>query len=459
MQLIGWRELTRNFIVCSILVTDKKIDNFDEVNYFLKFRGPDDTNFILDEVNNFSFVHNLLSITGDKTNQPFVQDGVVCLYNGEIYNYKEFGDYDSDGYCLVDLYKEFGVEFVKKLDGEFSICLLDFTNDKIIIATDPFKTKPLFYSNTNNSFGSSTYETPLKKIGHEVIKKAKPNTAMVFKMSTSELVEEFTIVEWDLNQTKNHFEDWNRAFELSISKRAKDASKKVFIGLSSGYDSGVICCELMKQKIPFKAYTVHGTTENMSVLNERHKLFDDDIFELEHLYKSVEIREQHRKLLKEHTERFAWTIRTTASDYTESFDLADERGSAWMSLICSNSIKEDRKIYLSGVGGDEIFSDYGFNGRRFTKHSNFGGLFPEDLTTIFPWPSFYYSSMESYIAKEEYVTGVYGVEGRYPYLDKKVVQEFLSLSHNLKNSQYKSVLDNYFVENNYKYSRGKKVGF
>ena len=130
-----------------------------------------------------------------------------------------------------------------------------------------------------------------------------------------------------------------------------------------------------------------------------------------------------------------------------------------MSLICSNSIKEDRKIYLSGVGGDEIFSDYGFNGRRFTKHSNFGGLFPEDLTTIFPWPSFYYSSMESYIAKEEYVTGVYGVEGRYPYLDKKVVQEFLSLSHNLKNSQYKSVLDNYFVENNYKFSRGKKVGF
>ena len=52
-----------------------------------------------------------------------------------------------------------------------------------------------------------------------------------------------------------------------------------------------------------------------------------------------------------------------------------------------------------------------------------------------------------------------GVEGRYPYLDKKVVQEFLSLSHNLKNSQYKSVLDNYFVENNYKFSRGKKVGF
>jgi len=33
--------------------------------------------------------------------------------------------------------------------------------------------------------------------------------------------------------------------------------------------------------------------------------------------------------------------------------------------------------------------------------------------------------MESYLAKEEYVGGAYGIESRYPFLDKKVVQEFL----------------------------------
>ena len=38
-----------------------------------------------------------------------------------------------------------------------------------------------------------------------------------------------------------------------------------------------------------------------------------------------------------------------------------------------------------------------------------GGLFPEDLSTIFPWASFYGSTMVSYLAKEEYVAGSYGI--------------------------------------------------
>ena len=110
-------------------------------------------------------------MTGEVTPQPFVDDGIVCLYNGEIYNYKEFGDYKSDGYCIIDLYKEYGVDFVKKLDGEYAILLLDFNSDLILMATDPFKTKPLFYSNCDGDFGCSTYRTPLEKINHNEIKK------------------------------------------------------------------------------------------------------------------------------------------------------------------------------------------------------------------------------------------------------------------------------------------------
>ena len=83
-----------------------------------------------------------------------------------------------------------------------------------------------------------------------------------------------------------------------------------------------------------------------------------------------------------------------------------------------------------------LFSDYGFGGvPRSIQHSNFGGLFPDDLTTIFPWASFYGSSQETYIAKEEHVAGSFGIETRYPYLDKYVVQEFLSLTPELKNSK------------------------
>ena len=127
--------------------------------------------------------------------------------------------------------------------------------------------------------------------------------------------------------------------------------------------------------------------------------------------------------------------------------------------ICDRAKKEGKKVYLSGSGSDEIFSDYGFNGEKKFLHSNFGGLFPDDLSTIFPWASFYGSTMVSYLAKEEYVAGSYGIETRYPYLDKYVVQEFLWLDASLKNSKYKSVLDDYLTTSEYPFEPNIKRGF
>ena len=93
------------------------------------------------------------------------------------------------------------------------------------------------------------------------------------------------------------------------------------------------------------------------------------------------------------------------------------------------------------------------------NHSNFGGKFPEDLKTIFPWASFYGSTLESYLAKEEYVGGSFGIEMRYPFLDKDVVQEFLWLHHSLKNQEYKAPIDYYFKQNNFPFAKQEKRGF
>lgn len=51
-------------------------------------------------------------------------------------------------------------------------------------------------------------------------------------------------------------------------------------------------------------------------------------------------------------------------------------------MICDNARKEGHKIYLSGSGSDEIFSDYGFNGEKKFMHSNFGGLFLVKLVML-----------------------------------------------------------------------------
>ncbi len=61
--------------------------------------------------------------------------------------------------------------------------------------------------------------------------------------------------------------------------------------------------------------------------------------------------------------------------------------------------------------------------------------------------------------KEEIIGGSHGIEQRYPFLDKDVVQEFLWLKPELKNKYYKAPIHNYLNENNYPFTPNEKLGF
>lgn len=438
--------------MCSFLFTEEIVNDLDHTNYYMKFRGPDSTNIV--NINGYTFIHNILSITGDYTEQPFTDEEVVCVYNGQIYNYKDFGNYNSDGECLIPLYYQYGEEFISKLDGEFAIVLVDFKNNKFIISTDVFATKPLWFS-INKKISVASYQSAIKTLtDHEVIK-LEANTTQVYSLKDKTLLRQFSVYDFDLTQYKTDFTDWIVSFEKSIHKRTNNLREDVFIGLSSGYDSGAISCELNKQNVPYKAYSIVAT-EDHQVLNQRFDLFNDNT-------SGKYLRDAGKKYLdyiNQNVEEFMYRIYSSSSDYNEfNKRLHDDRGSGGLSMIFHFAKKEGKKINLSGSGADEIFSDYGFAGVKKFQHSNFGGLFPDDLSTIFPWASFYGSSMLSYLAKEEYIAGSYGIETRYPYLDKFVVQEFLWLHQSLKNSNYKSVLHEYFTRFNYPVKLDTKNGF
>jgi asparagine synthetase B (glutamine-hydrolysing) len=443
--------------MCSILFSSKKVnDNIEDVNYYLQFRGPDHTE--VKTINDYLFVHNLLSITGDFTIQPYVDNDIVLLYNGEIYNFKSFGDYKSDGECLIPLYKEHGPEFTKKLDGEFAICLVDFSKQICVISSDLFKTKPLFITANEEGIGCSSYKTPLEKLGHSNVYKATPNTTYVFDLKTNELIKSFSLYDFQINQYKSSYEDWCMAFENAIRKRVEYTDKNVFIGLSSGYDSGIIFSVLARQQRKFFSYSLMGT-ENQKVIFDRINSKN----ELANCYtldkNSLDYNYSHQ-LIEQTTEPFYYIIHSTATGYNEfNTLLINDAGSNNFATICRAAKTEDCKICLSGTGADEIISDYGFNGQSKFNHSNFGGKFPEDLSTIFPWASFYGSTLESYIAKEEYVGGSFGIEMRYPFLDRDVVQEFLWLQHTLKNKEYKAPIHYYFEKYNFPFEKQVKRGF
>jgi asparagine synthetase B (glutamine-hydrolysing) len=443
--------------MCSIYTSTVRPRFYQRVNKLLRLRGPDNTNVVRRE--RFTLMHNLLSMTGDFRVQPFVQDDVFCLYNGEIYNYQSFGNYKSDGECLIDLYREHGPAFVRQLDGEFAICLCDFKARRIVISSDVFKTKPIFYSIAGGEFGCCTFRTPLETVGHKQVTAMPANRTKVFNLDDLRLLDEFPVYEFNLKQFKTTFDDWDQAFRAAMHKRAAGNREKIFLGLSSGYDSGAICLELLRTGIPFEAYSVVGT-ESDEVLEQRFRLIEkSNNSNYRKLRKTGWRHKLNRWHVKNRTDPFQYTIRSSSSDYTQFIQLPYDGASSWLSAVCRQARRKGRRIYLSGMGADEIFSDYGFGGKKMSPQSNFGGLFPEDLTTIFPWNSFYGSSMESYLAKEEYIAGSYGLEARYPFLDKAVVQEFLNLSAALKNSAYKSVLHHYLTAHNFPFEPGAKRGF
>lgn len=446
--------------MCSFLIYKNNKFNGKIINKCiekLKLRGPDLTNIF--KLNDYIFIHNLLHICGEKTIQPFVENNIVCLFNGEIYNYKSFGDYKSDGECIIKLYNNYGMEFVKYLDGEFAIVIFDFDKKCIILSSDIFATKPLFYSINNEDKSILISSLPSTFDMTKTVKiKSKPNECIKLDLENFKLINTTSVYNFDLNQHKTNFDDWNKAFENAVLKRV-DINFKIGLCLSSGYDSGSIACVLEKYNKAFESYTITAS-ENLEILNKRKNINNL------HINHSFSLKENEYNLNKKMYEKNIENI--TVKLPNGNYELKSDWAGVGLHYIYNISKKNNTFVFLSGTGGDEIFSDYGFQGKNIKKYKrnkipiNAGtimGLFTSNLSDIFPWVNFYNGSMEAFIAKEEYTGSLFGIETRYPFLDKYVVQEFLWLSVELKNKNYKSPLYNYMIIHNYPFKENEKIGF
>lgn len=441
--------------MCSFIFFNFHPDDIEYINEKNQKRGPDFTN--VTTKNNYFMLHNLLSITGDFAKQPFKSKESYCLFNGEVYNFSNLNrSASSDGESILYSYETDGIKFFKELDGEFSILLFDADTKMIYAATDTFATKPLWFGSKQDKYGFSSYESVLERAGLNNRFKIPANSLFVFDTENNKFIKKYKIKSFNLSQFKDDYDDWNRAFANSISKRTNNLREKVFIGLSSGYDSGAIACELKRQGIQFSAYSIEAQ-ENTSIINSRHNFLKNSanckLFQL-----TREQFETHKNIIKKHSEEFLYRINRNGIITPREF-MTDDKGSVGLSFICTKAKEDGCKIYLSGQGADEIFSDYGFNGKKFYSHSTFGGNFTDDLSNLFPWNSFYEGTQYSYLGKEENISGMHGIEGRYPFLDFDVVQEFLWLKPTLKNKFYKSVLHQYLEANSFAFDMQKKIGF
>jgi len=153
----------------------------------LRHRGPDSSGLFLLTDPGIALVHTRLAILDvtEHGRQPMYADeqSVVIVFNGEIYNYHELrAELEQDGVhfvsdtdteVLLSLYLKcrsdspngynFVPEFLRRLNGIFSIALWDGNLKKLLLVRDAFGVKPLYYRLFDNSlyFASELKSLPL----------------------------------------------------------------------------------------------------------------------------------------------------------------------------------------------------------------------------------------------------------------------------------------------------------
>lgn len=131
-------------------------------------RGPDDEDIWYE--GNIGMAHRRLSIldTSAAGRQPFFSpDGrYAIVYNGEIYNYREFiPELEKRGYqfrtatdteVLLYLWIEYGEQALHRLNGMWAFALWDRKEKSLLLCRDRMGVKPLYYALTNRTlyFGS-----------------------------------------------------------------------------------------------------------------------------------------------------------------------------------------------------------------------------------------------------------------------------------------------------------------
>ena len=123
-------------------------------------RGPDQKNIFQNSLGIFGFLRLKIIDLSDRSNQPLLSkdNKIQLIYNGEIYNFKELKKYfpqsqfysEGDGEIIIHLYEKFGISFIDKIKGMYSICIIDLRKNKVFLIRDRFGIKPLYYSKKNN---------------------------------------------------------------------------------------------------------------------------------------------------------------------------------------------------------------------------------------------------------------------------------------------------------------------
>ncbi|MGE5702314.1 MAG: asparagine synthase (glutamine-hydrolyzing) [Clostridia bacterium] len=340
-------------------------------------RGPDDDGFHIEENIALGFRRlSIIDVSGG--HQPLFNEArdMWIIGNGEIYNYKELQSWlkdrghqfhtDSDIETILHLYEEVGFDAPKHLRGMFGFTVWDSRRKIMFGARDHFGIKPLYYTETTDSFGvASEIKSLLELPG---VKREVNRTGFYHYLTFQYVPDPETMYEgiyrvppahyfviqndqisltryWDVqfapDESKpfSYFVEGTRAAMLeSVDKhRISEVSRGAF--LSSGVDSSSIV-GMLRTFEPVKTFSVGSDIPGYSELEYARRTAQ--YLGSEH-YETVISAERYMQELP----RLIWHQDEPVAD-----------PSAILLYFVAELASQHVTVVLSGEGADEFFGGY-----------------------------------------------------------------------------------------------------
>ncbi len=369
----------------------------------MKYRGPDGRGYYINKTkNNFflGFFHSRLSIIdpSPRSNQPFLDDEGVIIFNGMIYNYEKIRKElqklgknfrtNSDTEVLLKFLNKYGPHKLHLLDGMWAFSYYNFKEKKLYVSRDRFGEKPLFYhkNSQNIVFGSNVeyilnivnkkfeiqkniienylkfgYRSLFSNIGEKTLFKEIKFLQPGRYLEINEKLEVKNRIFWDPKKTntKKFLSYNNEAKRLSdtyknIIKERMTSDFPVACLLSGGIDSASIASLVSKLKVKknFQCFSTYSNDPKYDESKYIKKTIDK--YNLKHTY--VKVKKNNNKNLK---------LLSDIIDKTGN--IIPTITSLLYSYLCNAIKKKKYKVLLTGVGGDEMFGGYYIHHLHYLK--------------------------------------------------------------------------------------------
>ena len=344
----------------------------------IKHRGPDSSGTFISKGIGIGMCRlAIVEIASGKQPASDSAGKIQVVWNGEIYNYRElrselqsrgsiFRD-SSESEVLINLYLEFGLDFINKLNGMFAIAIYDSRDYSLHLIRDRMGKKPLWISQLNNGtlfFASEVralmLARPDRTLRTEMISEVmqygyinSPNSSF----NEIKQIPPACVTSWrnGITSTKKYWApNFNQQVKIpydqaleTTKELIKDAVSRRLISerslgsfLSGGYDSTIVTAymvNLMKEKVQTYSIGFHSAQ-----FNEAHYAKQvANFLQTDH----------HEEILSPDPTMIVEKI-------SNILDQPFADSSIVPTYLLAKFARENLVVALGGDGGDEVFGGY-----------------------------------------------------------------------------------------------------